>query len=70
MEPYIDPVYAWVSALIGPNAVVPGWAWLAGLVMIFWGLLAPGVAAARAREAERNRLLSRTPGLQHVSRDL
>ncbi|MFI7601043.1 hypothetical protein [Actinoplanes sp. NPDC049681] len=69
MEAYIDPVYAWVSALVGPHAVIPGWAWLAGLTMIFWGVLAPGFAAARAREAERERMLSRHPGLKYVAPD-
>ena len=57
MEAYIDPAYAWVSALVGPHAVIPWWAWLAALTMIFWGLLAPGVAADRDKEAERRRLL-------------
>jgi hypothetical protein len=27
--------------LFGPGSAVPWWAWLALLVMIFWGLLVP-----------------------------
>jgi hypothetical protein len=38
----IDQAYAVTSQLFGPDAVVPWWAWLAVLVMIFWGLLVPG----------------------------
>ncbi|MEV4641633.1 hypothetical protein AB0J80_30240 [Actinoplanes sp. NPDC049548] len=57
MDAYIDPAYDWVSAVIGPHSVVPWWAWLAALAMIFCGLLTPGLTAARDREAERRRLL-------------
>ncbi|OJF10340.1 hypothetical protein [Couchioplanes caeruleus] len=56
MEAYLDPAYEWTSLLVGPEAVVPWWAWVALLVMIFWSLLAPGLAAARKREEERQRI--------------
>ena len=36
-----DVAYALTSALFGRHAMVPWWAWLALLVMIFWGLLIP-----------------------------
>ena len=45
MDAYLDLAYQWTSSLVGPHSVIPWWAWLAGLVMIFWGVLAPGVAA-------------------------
>ena len=34
-----DVAYALTSGLFGRNAVVPWWAWLALVVLIFWGLL-------------------------------
>ena len=51
MDAYLDLAYDWTSKLVGPHSVLPWWAWTAGLVMIFWGVLAPGVADWR--EAER-----------------
>jgi len=40
MAALTDQAYALVSQLVGPSAQVPGWAWLALLVMVFWGVLA------------------------------
>ena len=34
-----DVAYALTSGLFGRDAVVPWWAWLTLLLMIFWGLL-------------------------------
>jgi len=39
-----DTASALVDQLFGPSSSVPGWAWLALLVMIGWGLLLPGGA--------------------------
>ncbi|BCJ54448.1 hypothetical protein Asp14428_59230 [Actinoplanes sp. NBRC 14428] len=58
MDAYAETAYEWLAGLIGPQSVVPWWAWAAALVMIFWGLLAPGITAGRDREEERKRLLS------------
>jgi len=41
MADYIDQAYAVTSQLVGPQAWVPWWVWLAVLTMIFWGLLVP-----------------------------
>jgi hypothetical protein len=38
MNTVTDVAYALTSSLF---AVVPWWAWVAALVMIFWGLLIP-----------------------------
>jgi hypothetical protein len=40
MAAITDQAYAVTSELFGPHAQVPGWAWLALLGMVFWGLLA------------------------------
>ncbi|WP_199511656.1 hypothetical protein [Nucisporomicrobium flavum] len=45
MDAYLDVAYQWMSNLIGPQSVIPWWAWVAALGMVFWGLLAPGLAA-------------------------
>jgi hypothetical protein len=41
MDENMDVAYTVASALIGPDAVVPWWAWLAILLLIFGRLLAP-----------------------------
>jgi hypothetical protein len=41
MATIADLAYNVTSELFGPDARVPWWAWLALLVMIFWGLLVP-----------------------------
>ncbi|MEV6596971.1 hypothetical protein AB0M36_08930 [Actinoplanes sp. NPDC051346] len=61
MEAYLDPAYEWTSALWGSQSTVPWWAWVAALAMIIWGILAPGMAAARQRAEERDRILSKQP---------
>jgi hypothetical protein len=38
---YLNFGYELVTELVGPGSVVPWWAWLALLTMIFGGLLAP-----------------------------
>ena len=38
---YVELAYELTTGLVGPGAVVPWWAWLAVLVMIFGGLLGP-----------------------------
>ena len=40
-QAHIEQAYRVASELFGPDAWVPWWAWLALLVMIFWGLLVP-----------------------------
>lgn len=45
MGAYLDLAYQWTSNLVGPQSVVPWWAWTAALVMLFWAVLAPGLAA-------------------------
>lgn len=42
MATITDQAYAIASELFGPSARVPGWAWLALLVMMFWGALSAG----------------------------
>jgi hypothetical protein len=42
MAAVTDVAYAVTADLFGPGAEVPGWAWLALLGMIFWGLLVLG----------------------------
>ncbi|MFI5494616.1 hypothetical protein [Actinoplanes sp. NPDC051859] len=59
MEAYIDPAYEWVSAMVGPQSVVPWWAWVAGIVMILMAVLAPGMAAAGRLEDERRQILAK-----------
>ena len=42
MAAITDLAYHVTSELFGAGALVPWWAWLALLAMIFWGLLVPG----------------------------
>jgi len=37
-----DIAYGLTRELVGPEAVIPWWAWAAALIMIFWGLLGTG----------------------------
>jgi hypothetical protein len=39
MAAYTDLAYSITNQLFGPDSPVPGWAWPAVLIMIFWGLL-------------------------------
>jgi hypothetical protein len=42
MSAFTDVAYDVMSELFGADARVPWWAWVALLVMVFGGLLAPG----------------------------
>lgn len=56
MDAYLDLAYQWTSSLVGPQSPVPWWAWAAGLAMIFWGVLGPGLAAWSQPEREPHEL--------------
>jgi hypothetical protein len=46
----LDAASAVVSRLFGPSSPIPGWAWLALLVMILWGILVPDYSGGSAED--------------------
>ncbi|WP_305789513.1 hypothetical protein [Symbioplanes lichenis] len=47
-EHFIDLGNQVLGGIIGPHAVVPGWAVVAWLVVVFAGILVPGIQAKMA----------------------
>jgi hypothetical protein len=39
MASIVDLLTPIANELVGPNSIIPWWAWTAGFIMIFWGLL-------------------------------
>jgi hypothetical protein len=52
MTAIIDLLTPILTELVGPQSIIPWWAWAATFVMIFWGLLGKHVLTKDADEDE------------------